>query len=156
MLSPLEADVAEVVLETGPISAPEIRRRIGSRETGKVNRAIDALQRLLVLTRAGVTEQGAGWPASMFDLTARRYELGKLPGADAARERLATAVLASAGELSAPDLAGALGWPRKLAASVLERLEEGGRARRYESGGVSLFRTSSANRATGDRRARAR
>jgi hypothetical protein len=72
-----------------------------------------------------VTEQEAGWPAVRQDVFARRWRarLKRLPSADDARRTLARTVLAAAGEVSEADLAGALGWTKRVAAAALEELE---------------------------------
>jgi hypothetical protein len=120
--SPLELDIAEAVLELGASSGPDIRKQIASHDTARVNRAIDSLQRRLVLTKAGVIEQEHGWPAGTFDLTARRYALGRLPAPHDARRALARAALDAAGELSAADLGAVFGWRRAEAGETLESL----------------------------------
>ena len=49
----------------------------------------------------------------------------RLPAPEDARRELASLVLAQAGELTAADLGGALGWRRKEAAAVLEQVGNG-------------------------------
>ena len=61
-----------------------------------------------------------GWPAIAVDLVERLWKVRDAP--DAERE-LALAVLRSSGELSAADLAGALGWRVKQARTVLDALD---------------------------------
>jgi hypothetical protein len=125
-LEPLVRDVAEAVLEAGPASAPEVRRLLATDDKKGVDRAIKVLQRDLVLTNAGVTEQEAGWPAVRQEVFARwwRARLKRLPAEDEARCTLARTVLAAAGEVSEADLAAALGWPKRTAAATLEQLGE--------------------------------
>ena len=123
-LSPLEREVAEVVLETGPCSGPEIRRLLGTGEKRAVEKAVEALQRRLVLTNAGADDQEAGWAAVSVDVFARRWRarLRRLPEPEKARRELARRVLEAAGEVSAADLAAALRWRRTEAAAVLDDL----------------------------------
>lgn len=125
-LAPLEREVAEAVLAEGPVSAPELRRLLATDDKKGVDKAIKLLQRELVLTNAGVTEQDAGWPAVRQDVFARRWRarLKRLPDEADARRRLARTVLAAAGEVSEADLAGALGWTKRVARAALEDLEE--------------------------------
>jgi hypothetical protein len=66
-------------------------------------------------------EQDGPWGAIAHDLLARKWRLPKgLPGRDEARRTVAAAVLDRAGELTAADLAGPLGWRRSEAAAVLD------------------------------------
>jgi hypothetical protein len=124
-LAPLEREVAEAVLAEGPISAPELRRLLATDDKKGVDKAVKLLQRELVLTNAGVSEQEAGWPAVRQDVFARRWRarVKRLPPEDKARRALAKTVLSSAGEVSEADLAGALGWTKRVAAATLEDLE---------------------------------
>ena len=123
-LTPLEREVAEATFAEGPVSAPELRRLLATDDKKGVDKAIKLLQRELVLTNAGVTEQEAGWPAVRQDVFARRWRarLKRIPDADAARRTLAQTVLAAAGEASEADLAAALGWTKRTAAATLEDL----------------------------------
>jgi hypothetical protein len=122
VLSPLERDVAEAVLAANrPLTGPEIRRAVGRRDTAAVGRAVDSLQRGLVLTRAGAVEREAGWPAIGYDVLPRRYRgsLRRLPTPERARRELAGAVRRSVGELSPAGLARALGFSRAEAEAAL-------------------------------------
>jgi hypothetical protein len=152
--TPLQAEIVEVVREHGPAGAPEIRRLLGTAETKPVNKAIEVLQRQLVLTNAGVTDDGPGWAAILQDLTARRWDaqLRALPPPEEARRTLARTVLDAAGELSAADLAGVLRWRRKDCAEILDSLE----AETVEEAGVRLWRPSSARSARAGRTRRTR
>jgi hypothetical protein len=134
-LTPLQRELVDAVAEQGPCSQPELRLLLGTSERRKVAAAIDSLQRQLVLTTAGVVEQEQGWPAVRVDLLERRFPLERLPAADDARARLATRVLAAAGEASAADVAAALGWRVKQAAAVLKELAEPAR----EEGGIPIW-----------------
>src|SRR6266576_6170813 len=130
-LEPLEREIAEVVLDNEPLTGPEIRRLLGTTDRKAVDRAVARLQRRLVLTNAGAAEQSQGWRAIRQDLFARRWRgsLRRLPDEGEARRALALAVLRGADELSAADLAGALGWRRKHATEVLAELTQSGLAR---------------------------
>jgi len=149
-LSPLETEVAEAVAEAAPVSAPQIRRLLGTRDTARVKRALDSLQRSLVITRAGTLKQEQGWPGVAYDLLARRYAecLHPLPGRDAAHSGLAETVLRAAGELTVADLAAALGLRRQDARVALERLADGKVARLTHQDGIAVWRPAS-SRATG-------
>jgi Winged helix DNA-binding domain len=124
-LAPLELETAEAVLEAGPLSAPEVRRLLATGDKKGVDKAIKRLQRELVLTNAGVTEQDAGWPAVRQEVFARRWRarLKRLPPEGEARRTLARTVLRAAGEVSEADLAGALGWTKRVARAALDDLE---------------------------------
>src|SRR5215216_3311162 len=138
--TPLQLEVAQVVREHGPLAAPEIRRLLATAETKAVNKAIEVLQRELVLTNAGVTDQDQGWPAIVQDLFERRWrpQLRRLPAREAACRTLAETVLASAGELSAADLAAVFRWRRRDAAEVLESLD----AASYDDDGIRIWARS--------------
>ena len=139
-LDPLELEVAEAILENGPLSGPEVRRLVAG-EKRKVDAAIRRLHRTLVLTNAGVVEQDAGWPAIRSDLFARRWrsQLRRLPSAEKARRRLAEETLRTAGEISAADLAGVLRWRRGDATSTLEDLSHHGSASERVEDGIRLW-----------------
>jgi hypothetical protein len=140
-LSPLEREVAEATLDTGPVSGPELRELLGTEDKKGVDKAITVLQRRLVLTNAGVFRQDQGWPAIQHDVFARRWRahVRRLPSPDEAKRILARAVLAATDDLSAADLAGALGWRRKEAAAVLAELAEAGEAAVREEDGIELW-----------------
>jgi len=141
-LEALDREVAEVVLENGLLTGPEIRRLVGTTDRKAVDRAIGRLQRRLVLTNAGAVERSQGWRAIRQDLFARRWKdsLRRLPSEDEARRALALAVLDGAGEISAADLAGAVGWRRKQAEVVLTELVDTRRAGLREEDGLALWR----------------
>jgi hypothetical protein len=117
--------VAEAVRDLGPLTGPQIREATGLAKK-EVDRAIASLHRRLVLTSSHLVEQDAGWGALAHDLVARKWKLPKrLPARADARRELAVLVLEHAGELTAADLGGALGWRRKEAAAVLEEIADG-------------------------------
>ena len=145
-LTPLQLEVAEAALASGPCTGPELRVLIGA-EKKQVDGALVVLQRALVLTNARVVAQRNGWGAIAVDLLARRWDVSKRPSEDEARRVLATTVLASSGELSAADLAGALGWRSKRSRETLEELAGRGAAERQESAGLSLWRAFPGKRA---------
>jgi hypothetical protein len=91
----------------------------------EVDRSIAALHRRLVLTNSHLVEQDGPWGAIAHELLARKWKVPKrLPARDDARRALAQIVLASAGELTAADLAAPFGWRRKEAAAVLDDVAE--------------------------------
>lgn len=137
----LEREIAEAVLENGPLTAPEIRRVLGTTDRKAVERAIGRLQRRFVLTNAGALEQRQGWRAIRHDLFARRWRkwLRRLPAEDEGRRELALAVLAGSDEVSAADLGAALSWRRKQAELVLAELTDLGQAELREEDGIRLW-----------------
>jgi chromosome segregation and condensation protein ScpB len=139
-LSPLEQDVFAFLAEQGPCSTADLPDLVGH-ERKRVARAVDRLQRRLVLTTAGAQERAQGWPAVIVDVLERRYaeHLRRLPEPRDAHARLAEVVLASARELSAADLAAVIGCTRKQAGVALDRLVDEGRARRREEPDFVLY-----------------
>jgi hypothetical protein len=127
-LGDVELAVAEAVLEVGrPATRRELRLLIGA-DKRTTDRAVNALQRKLVLTNAGTTSTESGWSSTLHDLFARRWrpKLRRLPARERAVVRLAEAVLRGADDVSAADLAAVLRLRRREAASVLEALEARG------------------------------
>jgi hypothetical protein len=139
-LSPVERDVAEALLEAGPVSSAELPSLAGH-ERKWVSAAAARLQRRLVVTSAGRQEHDQGWPSVVFDILPRRYakRLEALPDTDAARSLLAGTILRSAGEVSAADVAAVIGGTRKLAATALDRLAAEGKARQRDAGEYLLW-----------------
>jgi chromosome segregation and condensation protein ScpB len=140
-LESLEREVAEAVLDNEPLTGPELRRVLGTNDRKAVDRAVRRLQRRLVLTNAGAVDQDQGWRAIRQDLFVRRWakSLRPLPNEKEARRELALAVLAGTDEVSAADLAAALGWRRKQAEAVLVEVAEAGNARERLGNDVRLW-----------------
>jgi hypothetical protein len=141
-LDPLELELAEAALELGrPTTRRELRLLV-DREKREVDKAVNALQRKLVLTNAGRDDEGRGstpegWSSTLHDLFARRWRarLRRLPDRDTALRTLAEKVAAAAGDVSAADLAAVLKLRRREATELLTSLEaEGALARRDEAG----------------------
>jgi winged helix DNA-binding protein len=124
--APDEGDpVAEAIRELGPLTGPELRKATGLAKK-EVDRAVVLLHHRLVLTNAHLDPEGSTWGTLAHDLLARKWRLpARLPPREEARRELAGIVLGHAGELTAADLGGALGWRRKEAAAVLEEIAEG-------------------------------
>jgi hypothetical protein len=139
-LSQVERDVAEALLESGPVSSAELPSLAGH-ERKRVSAAAVRLQRRLVITSAGRQEHDQGWPSVVFDILPRRYggSLAALPERDDARATLALTILRAAGEVSAADVAAVIGSTRKQAASALTRLAAEGRARQRDAGEYLLW-----------------
>jgi len=139
-LSPLEQEVIDFLSEQGPCSTADLPDLVGH-ERKRVARAVDRLQRRLVLTTAGAQERAQGWPAVIVDVLERRYAkyLERLPEPDDARAGLARIVLGSARELSAADLAAVTGSTRKQAGFALDRLVDEGAARRRKEDDFVLY-----------------
>jgi Winged helix DNA-binding domain len=139
-LSPVERDVADALLESGPASSAELPNLAGH-ERKRVSAAADRLQRRLVVTAAGRQEQERGWPAVVLDILPRRYgdRLGVLPDPDEARVELAARILRFGEEISAADLAAVIGCRRKDAAAALDELTRRGKARSRNAGDYVLW-----------------
>lgn len=120
-----EGPVLDAIRDLGPLTGPQLREVTGLAKKD-VDRTIVSLHHGLVLTNAFLVEEGSTWGTLAHDLLARKWTLPKrLPERDAARRELAALVLGHAGELTAADLGGALGWRRKEAATVLDEIAEG-------------------------------
>jgi hypothetical protein len=140
-LGDVELAVAEAALEAGrPVTRRELRLLIGA-DKRTTDRAVNALQRALVLTNAGTTSRENSWSSTLHDLFARRWraKLRRLPTRERAVLRLAEAVLRGADDVSAADLAAALRLRRREAADVLERLEARGVATPRLDDGVPVW-----------------
>ena len=117
-----EGELVSAISSLGPSTGPELRDAVGASKRD-VDRGVASLHRRLVLTSSHLVEQDAGWGALAHDLLERKWKLPKLlPPPDAARRELAQLVLAAAGELTAADLCGVLGWRRRMATNVLDEI----------------------------------
>jgi hypothetical protein len=124
--APDDADpVVEAIGLLGPLTGPQLREATGLAKKD-VDRSLAALHHRLVLTNAYLVDEGSTWGSLAHDLLARKWKLPKkLPEREDARRELAAIVLASAGELTAADLGGVLGWRRKEAAAILDEIADG-------------------------------
>jgi hypothetical protein len=117
--------VVEAIGSIGPLTGPELREATGLQKK-EVDRSIASLHHRLVLTSSHLVHEGSTWGTLAHDLLARKWKLTKrLPERESARRELAGIVLQHAGELTAADLAGALGWRRKEAAAILDEIAAG-------------------------------
>jgi hypothetical protein len=124
---PAEADdpVVEAIRSLGALTGPQLREVTGLPKK-EIDRSIASLHHRLVLTNSHLVHEGSTWGTLAHDLLARKWQLPKrLPARDDARRELARIVLGHAGELTAADLGGALGWRRKEAAAVLDEIAVG-------------------------------
>jgi Winged helix DNA-binding domain len=118
----LEVELVSAIRANGPLTGRELQSVVGAPKRD-VDRGVAALHRRLVLTSSHLVEREAGWGAVAHDLLERKWRLPlPLPPVDEARRELALLVLETAGELTAADLAGVLGWRRRLAAAVLDEV----------------------------------
>ena len=140
-LEPLDGEIAEAALELGrPTTRRELRVLV-NREKRDVDKAVNVLQRKLVLTNAGRDDEGSGWSSTLHDVFARRWRraLRRLPRRDEALHALSENVVRAAGDVSAADLAAALRLRRREAAEILEALEQRGRLERADDGGIAIW-----------------
>lgn len=113
--------IADALL-TGPLPSSALRELVGDRN--RYDRAIAELHRQLLVTAAGVHEQRSGWPATVIDLTARRFEVGGGPDrVEAAGVFLGTVLAARPAQL-----ARAFGWDAASARAALDALVAADRA----------------------------
>jgi len=133
----IEGEVVGLLRTHGPASTRDLPDLLPHHERKHVRAALDRLQKRLVVTNAGL-EQTDGWPAIVVDLVERRFadRLRRLPSPEEARVELARRVLDAAGELTAEDLKGALGWRK---ADCVAALETTG-APAYEEEGFTVWR----------------
>jgi hypothetical protein len=144
-LEPLELELAETALELArPTTRRELRLLV-NREKREVDKAVNGLQRKLVLTNAGRDEAEAGWSSTLHDLFARRWRvrLRRLPDRDTALRALAGRIVVAAGDVSAADLAAVLKLRRREATELLEALEADGALERREDAGIPVWVESS-------------
>jgi hypothetical protein len=123
-LEGLELEVAEATHGLGrPTTRRELRLLVGA-DKRATDKAVNALQRKLVLTNAGLADE-RGWASTLHDLFARRWraKLRRVPPREEAVRKLAAAIVRGAGEVSAADLAAALRLRRREATETLEALE---------------------------------
>ena len=117
--------VAETVRDAGPLTGPELREATGLAKKD-IDKAVAALHHGVVLTSSHLVEQDGPWGDARARPGGAQVAAAKrLPAREDARRELARVVLDRAGELTAADLAGALGWRRKEAAAVLEEVGDG-------------------------------
>ena len=115
-LTDFHRQIADAVRENGAVTVRQLRALV----PGAEKKHVDQLQRALVLTNSHLVEQSQGWPAIAVDLVEALWEVEEVADAES---KLALAVLESAGELSAADLGGALGWRLKRSREVLDALD---------------------------------
>jgi hypothetical protein len=122
---PMDDDpVVDVLRDAGPLTNPQLRAITGLSKR-EVDRSLVQGHRQLVLTNAYLVDEGSTWGSLAHDLLERKWKLRKkLPDRDAARRELAETVLATAGELTAADLRGVVGWRPKECAAVLDEIAE--------------------------------
>lgn len=68
-------DVAEYLADHGPTGSGALRTRFGGKGKARhrVDRALEELQSHLLVTHAGTTETGSGWPSATLELLARAF-----------------------------------------------------------------------------------
>jgi hypothetical protein len=139
-LDGLERAVAEAALDLGrPCSRRELRLLVGA-DKRMTDRAVNALQRKLVLTNAGRTDDEPGWPSTLHDLFTRRWRsrLRRIPEREDALRKLTVALLSS-NSLSVADLAASLRIRRGEAAVTLAEVEASGRAVQSDEDGLPIW-----------------
>ena len=116
--------VVQVIREAGPLTNPQIRDITGISKRD-VDKSLVAAHKRLVLTNAFLVDEGSTWGSLAHDLLARKWKLPKrLPDREQARQELARTILGNAGELTAADLRGIVGWRPKECAAVLDEVAE--------------------------------
>ena len=115
-LDDFDRHVVDTVREHGPCTVPQLRALCGAEK-----KHVDRLQRALLLTNSQLVQQRAGWDAIAVDLVERLHDVQPVDDPDPA---LARSVVAAAGEVSAADVGGALGWRLNRAREALQGLHE--------------------------------
>lgn len=113
--------IARVILRSGPLPAPVLRRATGldgKRGGALFSKALSELGRNLVLTHDGTDAEGSGWPSAVYELTARAFDIRRPGDRTAAARRFLQTVIAAKPQ----ELAAAFGWPVADARSVLDDL----------------------------------
>jgi hypothetical protein len=114
---PTSAQSIARALLSGPMTTAALRDVVGDRKA--YDKGSLELQRRLLICAAGVRQQKAGWPASLVDLTCRRFTVGGRYDPD-----LATQIyLDTAADPSPRDLARAFNWPLPVAKDHLAAAE---------------------------------
>jgi hypothetical protein len=148
-LEGLELAVARAALELGrPASRRELRLLVGS-DKQTTDRAVNALQRRLVFTNAGRSEDEPGWASTLHDLFARRWRsrLRRIPPRDEALHKLSLSLLRTT-SLSVADLSASLRIRRSEAAATLEALEASRRAVRADEDGLPVWQLRQTSRSS--------
>jgi hypothetical protein len=125
---PPQAHRIAQALRADPLPSSALRELVGHR--GRYDRAIRELQRHLLVTSAGVYQQPSGWPAVLFELTCRRFDVGG--GTD--QRYATTGFLATMVEATPAELARAYRWPIPTARAALDDLVAAGLAQRSPAG----------------------
>jgi hypothetical protein len=139
-LEGLDLAVARAALELGrPASRRELRLLVGS-DKRTTDRSVNALQRKLVFTNAGRSEDEPGWASTLHDLFARRWRsrLRRIPEREEALQKISLSLLGTT-SLSVADLAASLRIRRPEAAATFEALETSGRVVRADEDGLPVW-----------------
>ncbi|MBI3924984.1 MAG: hypothetical protein HY319_05545 [Armatimonadetes bacterium] len=111
-LSVLAREVASWVEHHGATPVSVLRRRLGG--PGRVNRALQELQSVLLLTHYGVAQQRSGWPATVIELLGRAFpaalQEGREMDPEEGRARILAGYRARQPDAEARDAARVLGW----------------------------------------------
>ncbi len=121
--------VYETLERNGPMPTMTLRQTVGlmSKEGGsRYRRALDELQRRLLIMPVGATSHGKAWPTQIFELVARWFpdqvkQAGRLD-AEEAQRTLITRYLRTVSAVQVPALARLWGLDRERLAQVLEKL----------------------------------
>lgn len=109
----------------GPTPTMALRTATGLDNT-RYHRALDELQRALVILPVGATLEQGAWASQIFDLVARwfprQWERARTIDADAARRALAQKYVATVIACTAPMISRAFGLPRAQIAVTVEDL----------------------------------
>jgi hypothetical protein len=125
-LPPAAHEIA-AALRAGPLPSSALRGLVGHR--GRYDRAIRELQRLLLVTSAGVREQRSGWPAVLLELTCQRFDVGATDQGYATTRFLDTMI-----EATPAELARVYRWSTATARAVLDDHAAAGLAVRTPTG----------------------
>jgi hypothetical protein len=104
--------VAELLLVEGALPTAELRRACGlsGKQAPKFTRAVTELSRKLLVSHRGTSEQRAGWPSVVLDLTPRVFAVPAQGHVADRRRRAAEVFTSTMVEAEPNELARAFNW----------------------------------------------
>jgi hypothetical protein len=131
-LLPLEAKlIFKTLLEKGPLDTISLRREAhlsGENSNGPFNRALDLLQKNMIVLPTAIADVGTWHYAFIYDLTHRYHpmllEEARNISEHEAREKLITLYLMSLGAASKKEISSLFGWATETVELTIAKLEQ--------------------------------